>query len=90
MERGTHLTVAHKLGVERDDGKYHGDEGSHAHKGIDLWNRSVWASSAGRGPNEALETTDPYCPAARKMSSNDIPFVVKTGEEFPAGGEDSD
>jgi hypothetical protein len=23
------------------------------------------------------------------MSSNDVPFVVKSGEEFPAGGEDS-
>jgi hypothetical protein len=41
VERGTHLTVAHEIGVEMDDGKYHGNEGSHARKGIDLWKVQV-------------------------------------------------
>jgi hypothetical protein len=40
-EPSTHLTGAHEPGVEMDDGKYHGNEGSHAHQGIDLWKAQV-------------------------------------------------
>jgi hypothetical protein len=41
VERGAHLTVVYDIGVEMDGGKDHGDEGSYAHKRIDLWKAQV-------------------------------------------------
>ncbi len=34
-------------------------------------------------------TTDPYCPSVGTMPSDDIPLIVKGGEEFPARSGES-
>ena len=46
-------------------------------------NRRSWAICVTTEKDE----TNPYCPAARAMPSDDIPFIVESDEEFPPGTE---
>ena len=38
-----------------------------------------------RGIAKQLAITDPYRPEVATTTPNDVPFIAKSGEEFPAG-----
>jgi len=71
--------------------KDYSNEGGHTCEGVYLYRdgggRVEKSGAAGKRRNarEAHITTDPYRLLVRTMSSEDIPLVVKSGEELPTG-----
>jgi len=86
-----YLTVDASRDVHTSHIKDYSNKGGHTREGVYLYRdgrgRVEKSSAAGKRRNarEARIITDPYRSLVRAMSSEDIPLVVKTGEELPTG-----
>jgi len=86
-----YLTVEGSQDVHTSQIKDYSNEGGHTCEGVDLYRdgggRVEKYGTAGkrRDAREAHIITDPYRSLVGAMSSEDIPLVVKSGEELPTG-----
>jgi hypothetical protein len=87
VEHGTHLTINGARTTQADKVKYHSQETSHAGDGVNLVNEQISLRHRCDQGNqsEAPNITHPYRPQVGTLAPNDHPFIVKRGEEFPAG-----
>src|SRR5579863_1600011 len=86
--RTTYLAVVFGRNVQIDQAKYYVNESSHARDRIDLPKEAEGKNFelCNETRKEMRLSTDHYRPAVRPTPSNDIPLVVKGGEELPARG----
>lgn len=85
----THLTVDRARGVKPEHVKDYGNQCTPAGQGVNLLKVIV---NKGPGPLRNSNATkkggtDPYCPPARAMPSDDAPFIMESDKELPAGTE---
>ena len=86
-----YLTVEGSQNVDTSHVKDYSSEGGRTCEGVDLYHgdrgRVEKSSAAGKRRNarEAHIITDPYRSLVWAMPSEDIPLVVKSGEELPPG-----
>jgi len=86
-----YLTVDGSHDVDTSNVKNYSNEGGHTCEGVDLCHdgrggqRKSGAAGKRRNAREADIITDPYRSLVRAMSSEDIPLVIKSGEELPTG-----
>jgi len=86
-----YLTVDRGQDVHTSHIQDYSNEGGHTCEGVYLYRdgggRVEKSSAAGKRRNmrEAHIITDPYRPLVRAMFSEDIPLVIKSGEELPTG-----
>ena len=77
----THLAVNFGRNAEIGQGENYHQEAGQARNGVDLSKGEIQTRET---QSKALIVTYPYRPSIALMSSENIPLVVKIGEELPA------
>ena len=78
-----YLAIVSLCGVETDQGNYYIQESGQARNRVDLQKETGMAT---KRESKMFIITDQYCPAIGSTTSDDIPFIVKSGDELPARG----
>jgi hypothetical protein len=82
MRNCTHLTVNWGRDIEIDQVKDYGHEGGEARNGVNLSRGLIRLEPLGE-----TQKKYPYCPSIWMVSSDDIPLILETGDELPAGSQ---
>jgi hypothetical protein len=78
-----YLAIESLCGVETDQGNYYIQESGQARNRVDLQKETGMAT---KHESKMFIITNQYCPAIGSTTSDDIPFIVKGGDELPARG----
>jgi hypothetical protein len=82
---GTHLTVYWACSIKADHVENYGQKGGQARNEMNLGQvRFDPQLRGGRRRNQREKATNPYRPSVGATPSEDIPLIVKVGEELPA------
>jgi hypothetical protein len=81
----TYLAVESGRNIQNNQSKYHCYETGYPRNRVDL-QRKIRPEPCNEARKKRRLGTDDYRPAVRSTPSNNIPLVVKSGDELPARG----